>query len=141
MVQTAVSLVPPGLIPVAVFPPYNADYKRRYPAISVIFSENPNTTRKNKKGHRPFYRKTKKNCSKSNNNPCSEPLYGFRTMVILVDKQSCENGASCDSISSSYNQFHKKKISEDFASDHASPKCKIIPDHTESCKINSYRYY
>ena len=47
MVQTALSLVPPGLSPVAVFPPYNADYKRSYAAISVIFSENLNGFSKN----------------------------------------------------------------------------------------------
>ena len=47
MVQTALSLVPPGLTPVAVFPPYNADYKRSYAAISVIFSENLNGFSKN----------------------------------------------------------------------------------------------
>ena len=37
---TALSLVPPGLTAIAVFPPYNTP--RRIPAVSVIFSEDPN---------------------------------------------------------------------------------------------------
>ena len=37
---TALSLVPLGLIPIAVFPPYNTP--RTIPATSVIFSEDPN---------------------------------------------------------------------------------------------------
>ena len=37
---TALSLVPPGLTAIAVFPPYNTP--RTIPAISVIFSEDPN---------------------------------------------------------------------------------------------------
>ena len=37
---TALSLVPLGLTPIAVFPPYNTP--RTIPAISVIFSEDPN---------------------------------------------------------------------------------------------------
>ena len=37
---TAQTLVPPGLTPIAVFPPYNTP--RTIPAVSVIFSEDPN---------------------------------------------------------------------------------------------------
>ena len=37
---TALTLVPLGLTPIAVFPPYNTP--RRIPAVSVIFSEDPN---------------------------------------------------------------------------------------------------
>lgn len=37
---TALSLVPPGLTAIAVFPPYNTP--RTIPAVSVIFSEDPN---------------------------------------------------------------------------------------------------
>ena len=37
---TALTLVPPGLNPIAVFPPYNTP--RTIPAVSVIFSEDPN---------------------------------------------------------------------------------------------------
>ena len=37
---TALSLVPLGLTPIAVFPPY--DTPRTIPAVSVIFSEDPN---------------------------------------------------------------------------------------------------
>ena len=36
----AQTLVPPGLTPIAVFPPYNTP--RTIPAVSVIFSEDPN---------------------------------------------------------------------------------------------------
>lgn len=39
IVQTALSLVPPGLEPLAVFPPYAQLHQRKYPAISVIFAE------------------------------------------------------------------------------------------------------
>ena len=37
---TAQTLVPPGLTPIAAFPPYNTP--RTIPAVSVIFSEDPN---------------------------------------------------------------------------------------------------
>ena len=36
----ALTLVPPGLTPIAVFPPYNTP--RKIPAVGVIFSEDPN---------------------------------------------------------------------------------------------------
>ena len=36
----ALTLVPPGLTPIAVFPPYNTP--RKIPAVSVIFSEDQN---------------------------------------------------------------------------------------------------
>ena len=36
----ALTLVPPGLTPIAVFPPYNTP--RTIPAVSVTFSEDPN---------------------------------------------------------------------------------------------------
>ena len=41
ILATALALVPPGLIAVAVFPPYDPPF-RRIDAISVIFAENPN---------------------------------------------------------------------------------------------------
>ena len=37
---TAQTLVPPGLTPIAVFPPYNIP--RTIPAVTVIFAEDPN---------------------------------------------------------------------------------------------------
>ena len=40
ILATALTLVPLGLTPIAVFPPYNTP--RQIPAISVIFSEDPN---------------------------------------------------------------------------------------------------
>ena len=39
ILATALTLVPLGLTPIAVFPPYNTP--RQIPAISVIFSEDP----------------------------------------------------------------------------------------------------
>ena len=39
ILATALTLVPFGLTPIAVFPPYNT--QRQIPAISVIFSEDP----------------------------------------------------------------------------------------------------
>ena len=39
ILATALTLLPLGLTPIAVFPPYNTP--RKIPAISVIFSEDP----------------------------------------------------------------------------------------------------
>ena len=39
ILATALTLVPLGLTPIAIFPPYNTP--RQIPAISVIFSEDP----------------------------------------------------------------------------------------------------
>ena len=41
ILATALTLVPLSLTPIAVFPPYNTP--RQIPAISVIFSEDPDT--------------------------------------------------------------------------------------------------
>ena len=68
-------------------------------------------------------------------------------MVILANKQPCLNGVSCDTTLGygNNNQYREPRKSQEFASDHASPICKIVPDDTETCKKEGkktqYRYF
>ena len=66
-------------------------------------------------------------------------------MVILVNKEPCVNGISCD-VTFGHNKntnYRIKRQSGEFYADHASPKCKIIPDPTGTCKKGGrqYRYF
>ena len=58
-VQLARSLIPDGLAPVAVFPPFEPE-ARTYPAVGVIFSETPIVVRKKREVREKVLRRYKR---------------------------------------------------------------------------------
>ena len=98
------SLVPYGLIPVAVFPAhfhYYGDVSHHFPSECVIFSDakpidfhhyvRRSYTRKRKKSgrtkrdHLPYFYPPKQ-------------LFGFRCLVTVIDKKSCKSAKECQRI-------------------------------------------
>ena len=102
------SLVPYGLIPVAVFPAhfhYYGDVSHHFPSECVIFSDAKpidyhHYLPVNKK-RRAYTRKRKKSRTKRDHLPYFYPpnqLFGFRCLVTVTDKKSCKTANECQRI-------------------------------------------
>ena len=118
--QQALSLVPAGTVPVAIFPPFATE--RTYPAISVIFSETHEPQAKYNRPFRRYKRKYQQNTDKVN--------YGFRTIVFLVSGESCVQNLNCDS--EGYKLAQPRQLNEEFQSE-APVDCRAEVDPTNAC--------
>ena len=104
----SLGLVPPGLSPVSVFPPF--DKKHTFPAVAVIFTEGAQIQRRTNNPVNVDFHKMQetilnwrrnikcygpRRCNPYKNAPGDEPLYGFRVKVTLIDNQDCDIESTC----------------------------------------------
>ena len=100
------SLVPYGLIPVAVFPAhfhYYGDASHHFPSECVIFSDDnkhfPVSQRRTyAKKRKKSSRRTRRNNASPYYYPTSQQLFGFRCLVKIIDKKSCNSAKECQRI-------------------------------------------
>ena len=105
------ALVPYGLIPVAVFPAhfhYYGDASHHFPSECVIFAdeEQPKhypvsqrrTYAKKRKKSSALKRVTRNHASAPFYYPLPPQLYGFRCLVTIMDKKSCNSAKECQRI-------------------------------------------
>lgn len=128
VMQQALSLVPPGAQPVAVFPPYEKE--PTYSSISVIFSESLQPK------YNPYHRRYKRKKPQYNNQP--KDKFGFRTLVFLVAGESCTAYVNCDS--EGYKLAQPRRGFEDFDSD-GPVECRAEIDPENACAQQQYNSY
>ena len=100
------SLVPYGLIPLAVFPAhfhYYGDASHHFPSECVIFSEDNkeftlSQRRTYAKKRKKSSRRTRRNNSSPYYYPTTQQSFGFRCLVKIIDKKSCNGAKECQRI-------------------------------------------
>ena len=98
------SLVPYGLIPVAVFPAhfhFYGDASHHFPSECVIFADDDHPKHFKSRSYNKKRKKSKRSNRRNHHQAYYYPpqhLYGFRCLVTTTDKKSCTTAKECQRI-------------------------------------------